>query len=440
MKNRPLCDVVLLLIWFLIGLMLGVGLCQSAEAQVCRDGKCPPAKCPSTAIVRIQHVDSEGINYFTGTLVRWSYKHDLIITCGHAFIKSGKTIVTHADDVTAGANLLSVDHDLDLALLEVVKRDTQKIEIYSQPPAIGVEVAGFGFGWIGQHFREFRGRVLMGGDKSFLFSAAAADGDSGGPIINAQGKLVGVISSGDDAGTDGIRCDRILRFIDESLLGLKSEQKETSDPVSPPAPVLSGISGPIGTSGATLLNPLPWLPIVPVGPNIQQTTKPKKEQNAHSTKGQKAPSTGLGLLSELEWLPLAVRGGKFAAAAAGITIGTGLTGGTGWAAWMAMQGAMRLYKRRKQRKRGKAAKVADSFSGIARDDEEAKQLLQLSQLEGRSPVHDAIIGRFTFDTIEMYLNQQPTGPAADALRKLRFQIESRFNEVAPAAVLHTKEN
>ena len=425
--------------------MLGVGLCQGGELA-CENGRCPrgPAKQQShPSIVRLVHTDHVGPGYFTGTLIDIEHEGSLILTCAHPFEFAGNTMVTYANGQTEWASIIKKDHAIDLALLRVQRNDRMRIPISSAVPAIGEWVAGFGCGY--QAFKESQGKVdgylWLGRPESvtvppdgFSFVVGVRQGDSGGPVINANGELAGVIFGGDATETNAIDCVVTNAFIDKALtIG----HQGTSDPVSPPAPVL-GMPGFV-EPGATLLNPLSWLPIVPVKPSIQQTTNPKKEQSEYSIERQKAPRTGRGLLNQFDMLSLAVRGGKFAAAAAGITLGAGLTGGTGLAAWLAIQGALGLHKRRKKRKRGQAAAAADSFSGIARDDEEAKQLLQLSQLEGRSPVHDAIIGRFTFDTIEKFLDQQSTGPAADALRKLRFQIESRFNEVAPAAVSKEEE-
>ncbi len=443
MKNRILCDLVLLLIFFLMGIMLGVGICQGSELA-CENGRCsqgPVKQRSHPSIVRLTHTDHVGPGYFTGTLIDIKHEDNLILTCAHPFEFAGNTMVTYANGQTEWASIIKKDHAIDLALLRVQRNNRMRIQISSTVPAQGEWVAGFGCGY--SEFRESQGKVsgylwfeqpesMVVPPDGFSFIAGVRQGDSGGPVINANGELAGVIFGGDASETSAVDCVAVSAFINKALV---TDRKRISDPVSPPADDPAAGTSAQSEPGATLLNHTPWLSLIPVKPTIQQTN-PKKEQNAHSTEGQKAPSTGLGLPN---WLSLAVRGGKFAAAAAGITIGTAATGGTGWAAWLAVQGAVRVYKRRKQRKRGQATK-ADSFSAIARDDEEAKQLLQLSQLEGRSPVHDAIVGRFAFDTIESLIHQQPTGPAADALRKLRFQIESRFNEVAPAAVLHTKEN
>jgi len=81
-----------------------------------------------------------------------------------------------------------------------------------------------------------------------------------------------------------------------------------------------------------------------------------------------------------------------------------------------------------------AAEAGRPFCPAERSTEEARQLLRLSELEGRSPLHDAIVGRFTFDALDRTIDADPTGPAADYARRIRRELEDRFNEVAPLAV------
>ncbi len=83
------------------------------------------------------------------------------------------------------------------------------------------------------------------------------------------------------------------------------------------------------------------------------------------------------------------------------------------------------------------ATPADGFLGLPRDDTEAIQLLRLSQLEGRDAIHDAIIGRFTFDEIQTIVEKN--GPAAEWAADLRRKLEQRFNEVVPLALFKTKQ-
>jgi hypothetical protein len=143
---------------------------------------------------------------------------------------------------------------------------------------------------------------------------------------------------------------------------------------------------------------------------------PKKEQNHGGLNAR-------GLLSDM--LPVAIK-------AAAVVAAGGATGGTGYIAYLAISAAAAFLRRRKGRK---AAVVADEFCDATRDDEEARQLLQLSMLEGRNPLHDAIIGRFAFDELDRVIDGSDEWPdARDYAKKLKAILENKFNEMAPLSV------
>jgi hypothetical protein len=75
--------------------------------------------------------------------------------------------------------------------------------------------------------------------------------------------------------------------------------------------------------------------------------------------------------------------------------------------------------------------VVDEQAPIERDDREARELLRLSQLEGRDPLQDAVAGRLALDRLDAIAdgNADPNQVAwADRLRR---ELRERFNEIAP---------
>jgi hypothetical protein len=67
---------------------------------------------------------------------------------------------------------------------------------------------------------------------------------------------------------------------------------------------------------------------------------------------------------------------------------------------------------------------------IERDDREARELLRLSQLEGRDPLQDAIAGRLALDRLDAIAESNDSVQAtwADELRR---ELRERFNDIAP---------
>jgi hypothetical protein len=72
----------------------------------------------------------------------------------------------------------------------------------------------------------------------------------------------------------------------------------------------------------------------------------------------------------------------------------------------------------------------DTFHPIERDDREARELLRLSQLEGRDPLQDAIAGRLALDRLDTLAEGNDSARASWA-DELRRELRERFNDIAP---------
>jgi hypothetical protein len=68
---------------------------------------------------------------------------------------------------------------------------------------------------------------------------------------------------------------------------------------------------------------------------------------------------------------------------------------------------------------------------IERDDREARELLRLSQLEGRDPLQDAIAGRLALDRLDAAADSDADVARAAWADELRRELRERFNEIAP---------
>jgi hypothetical protein len=68
---------------------------------------------------------------------------------------------------------------------------------------------------------------------------------------------------------------------------------------------------------------------------------------------------------------------------------------------------------------------------IERDDREARELLRLSQLEGRDPLQDALAGRLALDRLDAVADGDADPQRAQLADELRRELRERFNEIAP---------
>ena len=125
----------------------------------------------------------------------------LILTADHV-VRSSKTVTVETRDGTElEATVIRRDRDADLAVLKVSARASHCLPLSSQLPQIGAEVFAFGAPageklafsvtkGIVSGIREIDGQQLLQTD------AAVNPGSSGGPLINANGEVVGVVTGG----------------------------------------------------------------------------------------------------------------------------------------------------------------------------------------------------------------------------------------------------
>lgn len=128
----------------------------------------------------------------------------LVLTASHTVREEGDLQVTLADGTTLGAELLGRDPNSDLALLKLVDAVGTPAEVNEQPqvgqialalgrPGSSVE-ASFGIlSAIGGPLRTHGGGLI----ESYLRTDATAyPGFSGGPLVDAEGRVLGINTSG----------------------------------------------------------------------------------------------------------------------------------------------------------------------------------------------------------------------------------------------------
>jgi hypothetical protein len=160
----------------------------------------------------------------SGTLVARSATAGLVLTCSHLFDGSTANIaVAFPDGERFEAYIVERDRAHDLTAL-VIRRPNAEPVAVSDADAAGT-LSACGFGPNGQ-FRCVRGSVVGHATAagatypSLTMSGAVRPGDSGGGVLDASGRLVGVVWGQRD-GLTYATCGRPVRSLLERVLGKK---------------------------------------------------------------------------------------------------------------------------------------------------------------------------------------------------------------------------
>jgi serine protease Do len=124
-----------------------------------------------------------------------------ILTNAHN-LHGDEVTITFADGRSAGAKLLGVDADGDVAVLEAETGGAPALDLGTDAPGVGTPVVALGnpnghgprvtFGFVsgtGRSFRGPRGRRVAG---AVEHTAPLMPGSSGGPVVDLDGRLLGI--------------------------------------------------------------------------------------------------------------------------------------------------------------------------------------------------------------------------------------------------------
>jgi serine protease Do len=146
---------------------------------------------PSLVVVR-------GRRFGAGSGIVWD-SNGLILTNNHV-VGRHTPIILLQDDREYESKLIARDADVDLALLSIDAQGLTPLKPASASPRVGEMVFAFGHPW-GQRNSVTRGIVSalvtaqnQRGDKLPIVRSDAplAPGNSGGPLVNASGEVVGI--------------------------------------------------------------------------------------------------------------------------------------------------------------------------------------------------------------------------------------------------------
>jgi hypothetical protein len=202
----------------------------------------------------------------SGTLIAKDDDAALAITCWHLFRDNpyGAIGVTFVNGERFQATRLGHDDQLDLALLEIQGVPSAAVvPIADVPPQVGSTVYSGGFGDSQGRFQAQAGSVnaylthFYRGRDSFVttdqgrgdvidIAGLARNGDSGGPMLDQNYRLAGVIFGSDKRAVSGTHCVELMQFIQRCPGGRcpvpQYQQQPPMRPV-PPKPQPPAVAG-----------------------------------------------------------------------------------------------------------------------------------------------------------------------------------------------------
>jgi S1-C subfamily serine protease len=164
-------------------------------------------KNTESKVVKIGMVTDTGAGVCSGAIIS---EGGIVLTCAHCFALKGlnKVYIKLSDGKYFPAQPLLIDVDADLALIAPVTFQGKMAYFkMGKEPQVGQEVVSFGSPLGIQHTVTV-GTVINKNGKHLLHSAFVNPGNSGGPLVDLSGRLVGLneatIRTMDDRDAQGL--------------------------------------------------------------------------------------------------------------------------------------------------------------------------------------------------------------------------------------------
>ncbi len=200
---------------------------------------------PHPAVARICCIERFGIRcYGSGTLIYSDAERAVVLSCAHLFGRTAERIVVaFPNGRQYTARLLAIDRQWDLAALAIDPPGVKPVELARSYPRPGQLLRSCGYGSAGRYWCN-TGRVLgytrtaaTNTYETLVLSGLARDGDSGGPVFDQEGRLVGVLWGTDGRRVVGTYCGRLRQFLRRllpSLPGVEAPQVPAQLPNAEP--------------------------------------------------------------------------------------------------------------------------------------------------------------------------------------------------------------
>ncbi len=220
---------------------LGGSCMLGQRSPIGASGSSPPSNPkPHPAVARIVVLSGFTRSYGTGTLIASDTTHSWVLTCAHLFSSRVESItVCFPDGRQLSGELVGIDRTWDLALVRLPPVELTPVPLAEKAPQAGQWLTLCGYGPDGLYrcsHGSLRGYVAIrsgGTFETLSITGAVRQGDSGGPVFDPSGALVGVIWGCDGQTVVATFCGRIRQFLRNLL-----PSWEPSPPPSPlPAPL-----------------------------------------------------------------------------------------------------------------------------------------------------------------------------------------------------------
>jgi S1-C subfamily serine protease len=212
---------------------------DSARSQSLRDLIAPvsaprsaASSQPHPSVARIIVPERGGTSYGSGSLVDIHRDYAIVITNWHVVSdRVGDVSVQFPDGFQSAGKVLKVDKDWDLAAIGIWRPRAEPMRFSDRAPQIGepLAIAGYGSG----QWRLASGRCTQFVSPGSNFppdmvevSVEARQGDSGGPILNQQGEIAGVLFGAGRGATSGSNAPRVKLFL-ESVFPILREAPDS---------------------------------------------------------------------------------------------------------------------------------------------------------------------------------------------------------------------
>jgi len=205
-------------------------------------GLSPPSDLqPHPAVARIVVTSGATRSYGTGTLIACDSAHAWILTCAHLFSSRTESIaVRFPDGRQLAGQLAGIDRTWDLALVRLPPVELTPVPVAEKPPQAGQRLTLCGYGPDGLYRCSqgpLRGYVAIrsgGTFETLSIATTVRQGDSGGPVFDPSGALVGVIWGCDGQTVVATFCGRIRQFLRDFLPF--RQDPPTASPLPQPLP------------------------------------------------------------------------------------------------------------------------------------------------------------------------------------------------------------